>query len=277
MLRTALLALSLIACTHQDDLSSQPASGTMESALDVAAPTCETADLANDAVNCGVCGNVCASGLCYAGACGDDQAGQVFVIGHSYTSSNGALDRVLGNAIGAAKDKVVDVLIYRGTSSNTIASGTTNAIARGGSLMARGTRRVFTPSTTGVMDKLPTMDVLVIAAQPQMTDAQLQNVKRDLAMTIDDFLRRGGVVIALDAPSAKNSGTAQIVSDILPVTRATSAPGATATVSNHGSMTAASVPLTFAIKDVVGYAPSGHEDAITTESGHVLVAHRAFY
>src|SRR5687768_11758853 len=44
--------------------------------------------------NCGGCGNVCASGLCYAGVCADDRAGNIFVIGHAYNTSNPALDRL---------------------------------------------------------------------------------------------------------------------------------------------------------------------------------------
>src|SRR5688500_8596620 len=74
--------------------------------------TCEAVDTSSDPKHCGACGNVCASGLCYAGVCADDRAGHVFVIGHSYRDSSPALDRILANAALQSEKATVKVLVY---------------------------------------------------------------------------------------------------------------------------------------------------------------------
>lgn len=277
----ALAFVALSACTHQDSLGEV---GEVTAALEEAVCTgeelaCGTScvDANTDPNNCGACGNVCASGLCYWGVCGDDRPGHIFAIGHGYEKSNRALDRLIANAVGTSPDNVVDVLIYRGTNSAALAWGTNDAIARGANQTTRQTRRTFTPSSSAAASMLPSFDVLVIAAQPQMTDAQLAVVASDLALAMDDHLRRGGVVIALDAPSAKNGGTASVLGELLPMRRTTTAPGAVATVSAHENAAVGALPLTFAINASVGYAATTYTNAVTTESGDVLVAHRAFY
>lgn len=277
------LAFALAACTHQDSLETADV-GEVTAALE--APVCTGEELAcgtscvdanTDPNNCGACGNVCSSGLCSWGVCADDRPGNVFVIGHSYEKSNRALDRLIANAVGTSKDSLVDVLIYRGTNSAALAWGTNDAIARGANQTTRTNRRTFTPSSAAAASMLPSFDVLVIAAQPQMTDAELSVVAGDLALAMDDHLRRGGVVIALDAPSTKNSGTATVLRDLLPVRRTTTSPGTVAAVSTYENVSVGSLPMSFALSTSVGYAPTGYTNAVTTESGDVLVAHRAFY
>lgn len=282
-IHSLVLAFALAACTHEDSLET---ANVDEVTTALEAPVCVADELAcgnscvdanTDPNNCGACGNVCGSGLCYWGVCGDDRPGNLFVIGHSYEKSNRALDRLLANAVGTANDGVVDVLIYRGTNSATLAWATNDAIARGSNQTFRPNRRTFTPSSSAAASMLPSFDVLVIAAQPQMSDAELAVVASDLGLAMDDHLRRGGVVIALDAPSTNNSGTATVLRDFLPVRRATSAPGAVASVSAFENASVGSLPMTFALGNSVGYAATDYTNAVTTESGDVLVAHRSFY
>jgi Stigma-specific protein, Stig1 len=74
-------------------------------------------DVLSDPDNCGACGNVCASGLCQAGACVGETVGHVVVIGHDYQAADPAMDRVLANAIGLATGAYTRVGFYRGSST----------------------------------------------------------------------------------------------------------------------------------------------------------------
>jgi hypothetical protein len=281
------LAFVLNACTHQDSLVDEVETGEAVAALETTA-VCTGEELAcgsvcvdanSDANNCGACGSVCASGICSWGVCADDRPGHVFVIGHGYEKkTNPAIDRLLANALSTSHQQLVNTLIYRGTNTTALAFGTQDAIVRGARQMGRSIRfPTMTASSTAAAAMLPSFDVLVIAAQPQMTDAQLAVVASDLALAIDDHVRRGGVVIALDAPSTKNSGTASVLGSLLQVRRTTTTPGAVAAVSEFHDTAVGSLPMSFAISTSVGYAPTEYTNAVTTESGDVLVAHRAFF
>jgi hypothetical protein len=239
--------------------------------------TCAAKDLDADPNNCGACGNVCASGLCYAGTCADDRAGHVFAIGHSYQTANPALYRLLGNALASAANKNINVAVYVGGASRDQRSAVSNAVSHGAALVGYRAAKTIATNPVAVQGLLPTSDVLVIGPQPQATDSELDSIAAQWQFPVDDFLRRGGVVIVLDAPSAQNAGTARVLSHHLPLTRATVTPGATATVSSPASAAVGAVPMVFAIGESVGYAPSGFEDSVTSESGHTVVVHRAYY
>ncbi len=123
---------------------------------------------------------------------------------------------------------------------------------------------------------LPAFDVLVVVAQPQASNEVLDGLANEWRLPIDDFLRRGGVMVVLDAPST-NAGTARVLDTVLPMTRATTTPGGIAQVSSPDGAAVGGVPLMFALGDSVGYRPSGYLDSVTSDSGDVVVAHRAFY
>jgi hypothetical protein len=263
------IASLLGACTTSTEVTTSSESSALEE-------TC-TADLESDANNCGACGNVCASGLCYTGVCADDRAGHVFVIGHSYKTSNPALDRVLGNALATASNKNIDVAVYLGGASTAQRSAVSNAVSHSAALVGFRATKTLATNPVAVQGLLPTSDVLVVAPQAQASDDSLDSIASQWQFPIDDFLRRGGVVIVLDGPSALNSGTSRVVSHHLPITRATVAPGPTATVSSPASAAVGAVPMLFALGESVGYAPSGFDDSVTSESGHAVVVHRAYY
>lgn len=264
----AVAAVLFGACTTAAEVS------TESSALE--GETC-TAEVEVDPNNCGACGNVCASGLCYAGVCADDRAGHVFVIGHSYKTSNPALDRVLGNALATSSNKNINVALYLGGASSAQRTAVSNAVTRGASLVGYRATKTIATNPVAVQGLLPTSQVLVVAPQAQASDATLDSIAEMWRFPVDDFLRRGGVVIVLDGPSDFNSTTSRVVAHHLSLTRATMSPGATATISAPASAAVGGVPMLFALGESVGYAPSGHDDSVTSESGHAVVVQRAYY
>jgi len=264
------LCVAGFGCAQSDPPTSEAT--TVEA---VTATCAATVDYNADPLNCGVCGNVCASGLCYWGVCADDRAGHIFVIGNSYRKSNPSWDRVLGNAVFLRESAKVNVVVYRGTTAADINTGTSNAISRAASILHRVVVKTGITNSAAVQTSLPTADVFVVEGQPQLDDTALGALADEWSLPLDDFTRGGGVVIVLDAPSAKNHGTQQVLGQLMSMTRA-------ADVGTLGSVSAATdqavgrVPLTFALADSVGYtSPSGFVDAATTDSGAAVVVHRS--
>jgi hypothetical protein len=278
-LLTAILLSASAACVTSDgsvetEISEQALDGDPVLACD--------ADLAADPLNCGACGTVCGSGLCYAGTCADDRAGHAFVIGHSYRSSNGALDRLLGNAVFLTEKRPVQIVTWMGPPSEMtpadIITGTNTALSRAGNLLKHTFAKTRAKYSSMVQTLLPTADVFLIYAQPQASDAYLAALGDEWRIPLDDFTRRGGIVIVLDAPGA-NNGTPQILaaSGVMTVTDRAPLASGVAYVAAHDDVAAARIPLTFALRDSVGYAATGYTDVATAETGAVVVAHRAIY
>jgi hypothetical protein len=135
------------------------------------------------------------------------------------------------------------------------------------------TKTVIT-SSAAVQTSLPTTDVLVIEAQPQLDDFGLASLANEWQMVLDDFTRGGGIVIVMDAPSTKNHGTAQVLGALMPLSQAPV--GTIGNVNAPGDQAVGRVPLMFALAESVGYVgPTGFSDAATSDSGAVLVAHRS--
>ena len=136
--RLVLLAFAIGGCTTPIEAASigpMPDPTTDSSA---AVTTCATTtDYNADPLNCGTCGNVCASGLCYAGVCADNRAGHIFVVGNSYRKSNPSWDRVFGNALFLKESAKVNIVVYRGTAGADYNNGVANAIVRAAALMHR--------------------------------------------------------------------------------------------------------------------------------------------
>jgi hypothetical protein len=265
---------ALVGCASLE-ASTTDNTNTSEATQDVTATkTCTaTTDYNNDALNCGTCGNACASGLCYSGVCADSRAGHMFVIGNSFRKSNPSWDRMLANALFLReKTTALNVLVYRGTNGNDFNTGELNAISRGATLMHRTFTKTVITNSAAVQTSLPTADVLVIEAQPQLSDAALAGLADEWSLPIDDFTRNGGTVIVLDAPSTANHGTAQVLGALMPLRQV--AVGTIASVSAYADDATARVPLTFALAESVGYAPSTFVDGAMTDSGAVVVSHR---
>src|SRR5206468_231841 len=129
-----------------------------------------TVDFNGDPLNCGTCGNTCASGLCSWGVCADDRAGHFFVIGNSFRRSNPAFDRVLANAMFLREAIRLHVVFYRGTTPLDVAVASVTAANRAARAVRRAYTKTIVTDSAQVQAALATADVLVIEAQPQLDD-----------------------------------------------------------------------------------------------------------
>jgi hypothetical protein len=160
------------------------------------APTC-TADTQVDPLNCGVCGHVCASGICAVGLCVGDPRGHVVAIGHDYASANAPMVRVLGNA--AALGEHQDLAIARWS---TPSAAVTSALASGLTMVGRTSHAVAMPTMPSAT-AFDGIDVILI--DPHTADGASE-VATGLAWrpAFAAFLLRGGVVIVLEGAGGTN-------------------------------------------------------------------------
>lgn len=239
--------------------------------------TC-TADTTSDPNHCGACGNVCESGLCYSGTCADATAGHVFVIGHGYATSNGALDRALGHAIFATERNPVRVLAYVGGAPAQLVSGADAAINRIAAARNRTWTKTAVTSSADIATNIANADVVLVYPQPQASDAYLDALGQEWSLRFDNFARSGGTIVVLDTPST-NQGTPTVLarSGLMTLTARTTTTGTLGFVGAAEDAAAMRLPLTFALNGSVGWAPTAYSNVAMTESGHALVVHRSIY
>jgi hypothetical protein len=285
---SAVLCVMTTACTladQTDDLSSvelegktTPAKAPGSTTPPPTGPTCPvTTDYASDPANCGICGTVCGSGLCYAGVCADATAGHVFAIGHGYATSNAALDKVLGNAVFMNERTTVRVLAYAGQAPASMVAGANAAMDRYAAAHGRTIQRTVITGSADVAVNLPNADVFVVYPLTQAPSDYLMALGGEWAYRLDSFARRGGTIVVLDAPSS-NTGTAQVLvtSGLMSLTARANA-GGVAFIGNAEDVASARIPLMFALNNSIGWAPSSWSNVAATETGQSVVVHRAIY
>lgn len=162
-------------------------------------------DLMIDPDNCGVCGNVCWSGVCNGGVCRGARAGHVVLIGHDYEESSPfrASARLLTNAATLPMRNPVRVLVY-GENAVPAARARVQAIfdAHGG-LTGRTYALTDTWDAASFRDRLriDDFDVALILDQSTAKTGALAPIGEGLAPTLTSYATVGGVVIALDGGS----------------------------------------------------------------------------
>jgi hypothetical protein len=278
-----LSALFLTACTqieNDENLDTTEQEGkTRPGSTTTSGPTCAAGtDYMSDANNCGTCGNVCGSGLCYSGTCADATAGHVFAIGHGYETSNPALDKMLGNAVFMNERSTLRVLAYAGTAPSTLVSGTDAAIARQATARGRSVSTTRVTSSADVALNIGNADVFLVYAQPQQDSLYLNYLGDEWGIYLANFARNGGTIIVLDTQSS-NVGTAEVlVRTGLMSLSGRSAVSGNAYVSQAEDSIASRVPLMFATSKSVGWAPSAsYKNVATSDGGQAIVVHRAMY
>jgi hypothetical protein len=152
--------------------------------------------LETDPLNCGYCGHVCQSGICSAGACVGDLAGNIVVIGHGYQAADPAMDRLVANAVSLNASALVDVPVrvgyWRGTATQ---EGGKSAVQRG---LAQSSRTA-TPYQVAAVDAstLEGLDAIVI--EPQVGDgAAAEAAGAQAAPALAMFLGAGHVIVVLE-------------------------------------------------------------------------------
>jgi hypothetical protein len=238
-------------------------------------------DLNLDANNCGACGNVCASGVCYAGECIAPMAGSAVVIGHSFKSRSVPLELALGNAVFGRVKQKVNVLVYAGSASADAIAGTNAAIAA----YAKATRRSWGKAVTTAVQlhqKLQTADVLLIYAQAGATDASLTSLGTQWRIRLDDFLRRGGTIIVLEGGEAQGAAGQAYTSMILEAAQLVTLGRPSDVSGDVGGLTArdalgAGVPLGFDLPTgAQAHAALAADTVVTASNGRAVVARHVF-
>lgn len=183
------------------------------------APECDKAlmqcgvlcvDSQRDPDNCGDCTKRCTSGICELGSCADAIAGHAVVIGHDFTSANTAMQRLVGNAVFLGMGAPVRVLVYTGDANPMSSAGVERAIDVVKTETGRDWQRVEAIEAL-VPLQLGAADVLLIHAQVEASNSTLRKLGEQWGNALAQFVSIGGVVIAIDAPSQRNSGTFQVL------------------------------------------------------------------
>jgi hypothetical protein len=182
-------------------------------------PECETAltqcgtlcvDEQRDPDHCGACTKRCTSGICELGSCADAIAGQAVVIGHDFTSANTAMQRLIGNAVFLGLGAPVRVLVYTGNADPASSMGVERAIDVVKTETGRDWQRVEAIEAL-VPLQLSAADVLLVHAQVEASNSTLRKLGEQWGNALAQFVSIGGVVIVVEAPSALNSGTFQVL------------------------------------------------------------------
>jgi len=134
----------------------------------------------------------------------------VVALGHDLSSNTAATRRLLGNAVFLPRADPVRILMFDEQTRDVAKAGVDAAIAS----MAQATSRNYTVTSTNslaVTFLLSMADVFVIQAQATARDSTLVKNGETWSAALDDFLRRGGVVVLLEGRGGSNAGTYQIL------------------------------------------------------------------
>jgi len=184
-------------------------------------------DLQSDPDHCGSCPNVCATGICIDALCSSGTAGHVVLVGHDFTTTRVGMNRIAGNSVFLGAGAPVRVLVYEGRARAASITGTDLAINQVSTSRGRSWTRI--PVTrTEVPLMLASADVLVVYAQRDESDAELQTIGTEWGIAMTSFVRRGGVIVVFDTGGSANVGTFQLLSSagLLAVTARTVITGA---------------------------------------------------
>jgi hypothetical protein len=199
-------------------------------------------DIYTDPDHCGDCNNRCISGLCNNAKCSIKTPGHLVVIGHDYVEGREGMNNLVGNAVFLAPSTLVKVLVYEGRSSPTAIQGTNRAVdqvaaSRGRSWERTKARPANVPALLG------TVDVFLVYAQADETDAGLQALGKDWSAALKNFIDAGKIIVLLEGAHA-HAGTFQILSEagLFAATGRTPVTSQILTVQSPGDSIATQVP-----------------------------------
>ncbi|HEY1812712.1 MAG TPA: hypothetical protein VGG74_10230 [Kofleriaceae bacterium] len=240
-------------------------------ALACTAPTVDCGgacvDVTIDPNNCGACGNVCASGVCQAGACVGATVGHLVVIGHDYQATVPAMDRVLANAVGLATGSFTRIGYYRG--SSTLEGAQAAAIAG----LAQTSRTATTVELAGLSAaELSDLDTVVI--EPQVGSGAFADGSA-AAQSLAHFLADAHVVVVLETTGgtsyqfAAGAGLATLPAPV-------DATGGDVSVADSTDAVAEGVVSPYLGRtDTVGY-PAVATPVFVDSSGDAVVVHLTY-
>jgi hypothetical protein len=167
-------------------------------------------DLKSDPDHCGQCGKRCTSGICEQGLCADAIAGQAVVLGHDFISANTAMQRLVGNAVFLGLGAPVRVLTYSGDANPASIAGVEGGIDMVKAETGRDWKRTDAIEAL-VPLQLGAADVFLLHAQVEASNSTLRKLGEQWGNALARFVSIGGVIVVIDAPSDRNSGTFQVL------------------------------------------------------------------
>lgn len=232
-------------------------------------------DPERDPDHCGGCASACDSGVCEQGRCALPLAGHAVLIGHDYREGRPGMNQIVGNAVFLARRSPVRVLTYEGAATAASILGTDAAIQQ----VARGTGRTWTRTVVSEEDvptRLSGADVLLVYAQPDVSEDALARLSGAWGAALWTFLHAGGVVVVLDGRGA-GPGTHRLLvhAGLVEADGRTDVSHRIVSVVDASDAVALGVPLSYrAEHSTVRF--EGAEDAVVTDGQGPVVIHRTF-
>ena len=192
--------------TAGDDGSTPLDAGGAEGGVPCAPPLLgcgeQCVDVTSDPFNCGQCGAVCPSQICFASQCVGASAGGIAFIGHDYqtTVPGTAQARVLSNAVFTAQSNPLNVLSYERYAAATAVSHSKAILTSVAAQLGRTLAITSTTNDADVPNTLTTASygVLLVHDQPSAPAGTMAALGASWMQTVTTFALQGGVVVVLD-------------------------------------------------------------------------------
>jgi hypothetical protein len=159
-------------------------------------------DESDDPDNCGKCGKICPSGICYMGVCEGSSEGDIVVIGHDYhsTSSTVSAGKLVSNAVFLAETAKVRILSFEHYADATSVSNVKSILNAEATVLGRTLAFTVSTTDTDIPTDLTTTsyDVLIVYDQESAAPGVLGPLGTSWASTLSAFTIGGGVVVSLD-------------------------------------------------------------------------------
>jgi hypothetical protein len=185
-------------CPSPHPASSPTDAGTAD-ADEVATASC--GDVSEDPLNCGACGNVCATGICNGGVCSGERSGDEVVIGHDYVGAvpGLAVADIATNAVFMHSRSPVRVLSWQQYAEPAAVASLTRLLDAESGRSGRRYSNVVAPTAADLAAhaSVAEHDVILIYDQAKASAGELATQGTALAAPLQKFAENGGVIVVL--------------------------------------------------------------------------------